>query len=65
MGGGEGQVEEKGFVLWRFLEKGDGFPSNGFGEVIIRIIHEFPVDGLAVPAQAEGREETVLQNRGW
>jgi hypothetical protein len=59
VGCGEGQVEEKGFVLWCFLEEGNGFLADGIGEVVIRIIHEFPVDGLAVPAQAEGGEETV------
>ena len=75
MGGGEGKVEEKGFVLGRLLEEGDGLLADGIGEVIIRVLHEFLGDKFAVPSQAEGSEETagspqnsvkaVETNTGW
>ena len=44
MGGGEGKVEEKGFVLGRLLEEGDSLLADRIGEVVVRVLHEFLVD---------------------
>ena len=48
VGGGEGQVEEKGFVLGRLLEEGDSFLADRIGEVVVRVLYEFFINWLAV-----------------
>ena len=44
MGGGEGKVEKKGFVLGCLLEEGDSLLADRIGEVVVRVLHEFLVD---------------------